>query len=102
MCIVGNIDNFLSLGYFNGYDASLGPFCISLVDKPKEIMWNTFINFSFDFSMALALLKRVLILFLVIILMLSYNRACEPYVEEFDKLLQALTMSDPRSQFLRK
>jgi len=79
----GNIDNFLSLGYFSGYDASVGRYYIYLVDKPKKIMWNTFINFSFDFSMALALLKKVPILFRVIVLMLSYNHAYEPYAEVF-------------------
>ena len=30
----GNVDNFLSLGYFCGYDAS--------ADNPRKIMWNTF------------------------------------------------------------
>ena len=29
----GNVDNFLSLGYFCGYDASLYPYCIFLVTK---------------------------------------------------------------------
>ena len=32
----GNIDNFLSLGYFCGYDASLDAYCIFLVDKPRK------------------------------------------------------------------
>ena len=50
----GNVDNFLSLGFFSGYDASLDPYYIYLVDKPKKIMWDTFLNFSFDFSMAFA------------------------------------------------
>ena len=68
----GNVDNFLSLGYFCGYDASLDPYCIFLVDKPRKIMRNTFFAFSFDFSIAFALLKRALTLFLVIIFMLFY------------------------------
>ena len=34
----GNVDNFLSLGYFWGYDASLGPYCIFLVDAPRKII----------------------------------------------------------------
>ena len=34
----GNVDNFLSLGYFCGYDASLDLYCIFLVDKPRKIM----------------------------------------------------------------
>jgi len=34
----GNVDSFLSLGYFCGYDASLDLYCIFLVDKPRKIM----------------------------------------------------------------
>jgi len=33
-----NVDNFLSLGYFCVYDASLDPYCMYLVDKPRKIM----------------------------------------------------------------
>ena len=40
--LVGNVDNFLSLGYFCGYDASFDPYCMYLVDNPGKIMWNTF------------------------------------------------------------
>jgi len=87
-----NVDNFLSLGYFCGYDASLDPCCMYLVDKARKIMWNTFFAFSFDFSISFALLKRVLTFFTVIIFMLSYCRAWKLYAEEFDKLLHALTM----------
>jgi len=32
----GNVDNFFSLGYFCGYDASFDPYCMYLVDKPKK------------------------------------------------------------------
>ena len=66
----GSVANFLFQGYFSGYDASLDPYCIYLVDKSKKIMWNTFIDFSFDFSMAFALSKRALTLFATIILVL--------------------------------
>ena len=34
-----NADNFLSLGYLSGYDASLDPYFIDLVDKRRKIMW---------------------------------------------------------------
>ena len=61
-------ENLRSLGYFNGYDATLDPYCIYLVDQPRKIMWNTF----FDFSLAFTLLKRVLIFFALILCMLSY------------------------------
>jgi len=66
----GSVANFLFQGYFSGYDASLDPYCIYLVDKSKKIMWNTFIDFSFDFSMAFGLSKRALTLFATIILVL--------------------------------
>jgi len=71
----GNVDNFISLGYFYGYDASFDPYSMYLVDKPRKIMLNTFFSLSFDFSMALALLKRTLTFFAVIIFMLSYCHA---------------------------
>ena len=81
----GNVENFGSLGYFSGYDATLDPYCIYLVDKPRKILWNTF----FDFSMACSLTKSVLIFFALILCMLSYCHACEPHVATFDKLLRA-------------
>jgi len=71
----GNVVNFLSLGYFCGYDASFDPYCMYLMDKPRKIMWNTFFAFSFNFSMALTLLKRALAFFVVIIFMFSYCHA---------------------------
>ena len=33
----GNVDNFLSLGYFSWYNASLDPYCVSLEDLPRKI-----------------------------------------------------------------
>jgi len=51
--IDGNVDNFMSLGYFTGYNASLDPYYMYLVDKPRKIMWNTFFYFSFDFPLYL-------------------------------------------------
>jgi len=88
----GNVETFESLGYFSGYDATLDPYCINLVDKPRKILWNTFFAFFFDFSMVLTL--RELILIFVLILMFSHSHACKAHVVEFDKLLRALTVSD--------
>jgi len=51
----GNVDHFESLGYLSGYDAALDPYCLSLVDMVRKIMWSTFFDFSFEFSMALTL-----------------------------------------------
>jgi len=34
----GNVDNFVSLGYFSGYNVSLDLYCIYLVDEPRKIM----------------------------------------------------------------
>jgi len=93
----GDNDNFESLGYLSGYDATLDACCTNLVDKPRKIMWHTFFDFSFDFSMAFTLIKRVLIFFVMLFLVLSQHHACEPHVVEFDKLLRALTASDLRA-----
>ena len=37
----GNVDNFVSLGYFSGYNGSFGPYCIYLMAEPQKIMCNT-------------------------------------------------------------
>jgi len=97
----GNVINFLSLGYFSGYDASLNPYCIYLVDEPRKIMWTNFFDFSFDFSMNFALLKRSIIFFIVTIIMLSYYHACETKSVEFGKPLQALTAYDLTGRVLK-
>jgi len=34
----GNVDNFLSLGYLSGCDASFDLYCIYLVDRPRKIL----------------------------------------------------------------
>ena len=69
----GNVDNFMYLGCFSGYNASLDPYCMYLVDAPRKIMWNTFFDFYSDFSMAFGLLKRALTFFIVMIFTLSYS-----------------------------
>ena len=58
----GNVETFESLGYFSGYDATLDPYCINLVDKLRKILWSTFFAFSFDLSMAFSLTRRALTL----------------------------------------
>jgi len=63
----GNNENVESLGFLCGYDATLDPYYIDLVDLPSKITWNTFVTFPFDFSMAFTL--RGLILFFVLICM---------------------------------
>jgi len=79
-----NVANFLSLGYFSGYNVSLDPYCLYLVDKPYEIMWNTFSDFCFDFSIAFALLMRALIFLTILIIILYHHQACEPHAMELD------------------
>jgi len=94
----GNVDHFESLGYLSGYDAALNPYCLSLVDMPRKIMWSTFFDFSFDFSIALTL--RGLILFFVLVFMFSHGHACEPHAVEFDKLLRDLIAYDWKARVL--
>jgi len=90
----GNIDNFLSLGYFHGYNASLNPYCICLGDLPKIIMLTTFFNPSYDFSMTIDKVKRIPILVGVVFIIASYLLFSELWSQEFDKLLHALMMPD--------
>jgi len=96
----GNVDNFLSLGYFSGYNASIDPYCVCLEDLPRKIMWTTFFNHSYDFSMVFDKVKRILILFDVIFIIASYLLFSELWSQEFDKLLHALTASAFISQVL--
>ena len=44
------IDKNWSLGTFGGYNPSLDPFHVYLVDLPRKITWTTFFDHSFDFS----------------------------------------------------
>jgi len=92
--LAGNVDNFLSLGYFNGYDASLDSYCTYLVDAHRKIMWNTFFDFSFDFSIVFDLMRRALTFFNVLILTLCHYHAYKSYAVAFDKLLRALVASN--------
>jgi len=60
----GNVETFESLGNFSGYNVALDPYCINLVDKPRNFLWN------------------------------AYCQAWKRFVEQFDKLLCALTSSE--------
>ena len=97
----GRVDDVLSIGYLSGYDASLHLYCIYLVDKPTKIIWNIFLNFSFDFSVSFALLKRALTFLAMIISVFSYYHAYEAHCAEFNKFLRALTTSDLKSRGLK-
>jgi len=96
----GNVDSFLSLGYFCGYDASLDPYCIFLEDLPRKIIWSTFFNPSYDFSKAFDKVKRTLVVFGMILDITSYLLFPKLWSQEFDKLLHMLTASDLMSQVL--
>ena len=80
----GNVGNFMPLNYFSGYNASLDPYYMYLVNKPRKIMWNTFFDYSFDFSIVFGLMRRALTFFNVLILMLSHYHACESHAVVFD------------------
>ena len=67
-----NVDNFLSLGYFSGYNASIDPYRVSLEDFLRKIAWTTFFNHSYDFSMRFDKVKRMLNVFGVILIFSSY------------------------------
>jgi len=97
----GNVNNFISLGYFSGYNASLDPHYMCLVDKPRKIMWNTFCDFFFDFSIVFDLIRRALTFFNVLILLLSHCHAYESHVVVFIKLLCALTEFDVVNKVLK-
>ena len=34
----GNVDKFMSLGYFSGYNAFLDPYFMYLMDAPRKIL----------------------------------------------------------------
>jgi len=72
-----------------------------LDDASRKIMWNTFLDFSFDFSIVFGLMMRVLTFFNVPVLMLSHYHACEPYDVAFDMLLCALTTSNLTGRILK-
>jgi len=72
ICLVGNFDDYLSLGYLRGCDPSIDPYCVCLEDLPKEIMRTTFFNPFYNFCMGFDKVKRILILFGAILVIVSY------------------------------
>ena len=44
------VDDYVSLGYFRGYDPSIDPYCACLEDLPRTVMWTMLFNPSYDFS----------------------------------------------------
>jgi len=97
----GNINNFISLGYFYGYNAFLDPYYMHLVDAPRKIIWNTFFDYSFDFSIIFGLMRKVLSFFKFFFLMLSHCHAYESHAVALDKLQRVLTTSDLMSRVLK-
>jgi len=45
----GNVDNFLFLSYLSGYNGSLGPYYIYLVDKPRKKSYGALSFYGFCF-----------------------------------------------------
>ena len=56
----GSGDNYVSLGYFGGYDPYIGPYCVCLGDLPRKIIWTTLFNHSYDFLWSLIMLRGYL------------------------------------------
>jgi len=82
----GNVDNFLSLRYFSGFNASLNSYYMCLEDLPGKIMWSTFFNPSYVFLKTIDKVKRILVI-------ASHLLFSELWSKEFVKLLHALTVS---------
>jgi len=68
----GSFDNYMSLGYFSGYDPCIHPYCVCLGNLPTKIMWTTLFNHSYDFSMAIDKFKGIRILFGMILVIDFY------------------------------
>jgi len=90
----GNVDDYVSLGCFRGYDPSIDPYCVCIGGLPRKVMWITFFNPSYDFSMVFAKINRIVDIFGVILIITSYLLFSELCYQEFDKLLCALTVPD--------
>ena len=39
----GNVETFESLGNFSGYNATIDPYCINLLDKPRKNLVQRFL-----------------------------------------------------------
>ena len=44
----GNVDDYVSLGYFSGYNPFIDPYCVCLEDLPMKVMWTIFFNPFYD------------------------------------------------------
>jgi len=82
----GNVDDYLSLCYFRGYDPSINPYCICLGDLTRKITSTIFFNHSYDFSKAIDKVRRTLILFGVILVIAFYLVFSKLLSQGFDKL----------------
>ena len=96
----GNLDNFVTLGYVRGYDPFIDPYCVCLKDLLRKVIWTTFFNPSYDFSQVVDKVKKILILFGVVLVIACYLLFSKLWSQEFDMLLQALTMSNLMSKVL--
>jgi len=96
----GNVDDYVSLGYFRGYDPSIGPYCVCLEDFPRKITWTTFFNHFYNFFMGFDKVKRILNPFGVILVGASYLVFSNFSSQQFDKLLHVLTAFDLMSRVL--
>ena len=67
----GNVDDYMSLGCFRGYDPSIDPGYICLEDLPRKVMWTMLFTPSYDFSKAIDKVNRILLLFGVILVIAS-------------------------------
>jgi len=57
----GNVNDYVSLGYFRGYDPSIDSYCVCLEDLPRKVMWITFFNPFYDFLWTLIRLRGYLL-----------------------------------------
>jgi len=64
--LVWNVDDYVFLGCFRGYDPFIGTYCVCLEDLPKKVMLTIFFNPSYDFSEAFDKIRRILMVIGVI------------------------------------
>jgi len=89
-----------SLGDIRGYYPPFGPYYAYAADGLRKIMWNVFFNHAVDFSMTFGKFKRTPTSFALSFLVFSRLHHCEMHAITFDKLLRALTVSEPRIRLL--
>ena len=68
----GNVDDYVSLRYFGGYDPIIDPYYVSLEDLPSKVTWTISFNPSYDFSKAFDEVRKTLIVFVVILVIVPY------------------------------